>query len=67
MPVHWIIGDIHGMLRPLVRLIEAIMADGTHDAAGIAAGLQARGIVSGGHREWDAAVLSSYLAELANA
>lgn len=47
--------------------LEAIMADGTHDLAGIAAGLNARGVVAGGRREWTPETLSAYLAELADA
>lgn len=47
--------------------LEAIMADGTHDLPAIAAGLNARKIVSGGHRDWTPESLSAYLATLANA
>ena len=47
--------------------LEAIMADGTHDLAGIAAGLNARGTAAGGHDTWTPETLGAYLADLANA
>ena len=47
--------------------LEAVMADGTHDLEGIAAGLNARDIVSGGHACWTPETLAAYFAELANA
>jgi hypothetical protein len=47
--------------------LEAIMADGTYDLAGIAAGLNARGITAGGHGSWTPETLAAYLATLANA
>jgi hypothetical protein len=47
--------------------LEAIMADGTHDLAGIAAGLNARGIAAGGLSSWTPEALSTYLAALADA
>lgn len=47
--------------------LEAIMADGTHDLAGIAAGLNARHVVAGGRSEWTVETLRAYLSELANA
>ena len=47
--------------------LEAIMADGTHDLAGIAAALNARHIVAGGRTEWTPETLRAYFAELANA
>jgi hypothetical protein len=47
--------------------LESIMADGTHDLAGIAAGLNERHIVAVGRSEWTAETLRAYLAELANA
>lgn len=47
--------------------LEAIMADGTHDLAALAAALTARRVVAGGHDAWTPETLSRYLAELANA
>jgi hypothetical protein len=47
--------------------LEAIMADGTHDLAGMAAGLNARGVTAGGHSSWTPEALSAYLAALADA
>jgi hypothetical protein len=47
--------------------LEAIMADGTHDLAAIAAALNARGIASGGHTAWSPETLAAYFAALANA
>jgi hypothetical protein len=47
--------------------LEAVMADGTHDLAGIAAGLNARRVAAGGRSNWTPEILSEYLAELANA
>jgi hypothetical protein len=47
--------------------LEAIMADGTYDLAAIAAALNARGVVAGGHESWTPERLSTYFAELANA
>jgi hypothetical protein len=47
--------------------LEAIMADGTHDLAAIAAALNARGIVSGGRAAWSPETLAASFAELANA
>jgi hypothetical protein len=47
--------------------LEEIMADGTHDLAGIAAALNARHIAAGGHEHWTAESLGAYFAELANA
>jgi hypothetical protein len=47
--------------------LEAIMADGTHDLDGLAAGLNARRITAGGYSDWTPATLSSYLAALASA
>ncbi len=47
--------------------LEAVMADGTHDLAAIAAALNSRRVVSGGHGSWTPETLSTYLAELANA
>jgi hypothetical protein len=47
--------------------LEAIMADGTHDLAGLAAGLNARRVVAGGRHEWSPETLRAYLAELADA
>ena len=47
--------------------LEAIMADGTHDLAGIVAALNARRAVAGGHDAWTPETLSRYFAELANA
>ena len=47
--------------------LESIMADGTHDLAGLAAALNARRIVAGGRSEWTEETLRAYFAELANA
>ncbi len=47
--------------------LEAVMADGTHDLAGIAAGLNARHVAAGGRSDWTPETLSAYFAELANA
>jgi hypothetical protein len=47
--------------------LEEIMADGTHDLEAIVAALNARGVVSGGHKSWTAETLSAYFAKLANA
>ena len=47
--------------------LEDVMADGTHDPAGIAAALNARKISAGGTSEWTAERLTTYLAQLANA
>jgi phage FluMu gp28-like protein len=47
--------------------LEDIMADGTHDLAAIADGLNARRIVSGGRKDWSPETLAAYFAELANA
>jgi hypothetical protein len=47
-------------------VLEDIMADGTHDLPAIAAALNARHVVSGGHGSWTPEVLSAYFAELAN-
>jgi hypothetical protein len=47
--------------------LEALMADGTHDLPGIAAGLNARKIAAGGRSEWTPESLTAYFAELANA
>jgi hypothetical protein len=47
--------------------LEAIMADGTHDLAAIAAALNARGVASGGHTAWNPETLAAYFAALANA
>ncbi len=47
--------------------LEDVMADGTYDPAGIAAGLNARKITAGGITEWTADRLTAYLAQLANA
>ena len=47
--------------------LEAIMADGTHDLAGLAAALNARHAVAGGHATWTPEILGAYFAQLANA
>ena len=47
--------------------LEAIMADGTCELAAIAAALNARHIVAGGHGAWSPETLSAYFAELAKA
>lgn len=47
--------------------LEAVMSDGTHDLAGIAAALSARRTVAGGHRSWTPETLSVFLAGLAKA
>ena len=47
--------------------LEAIMGDGTHDLAGIAEGLNRRGVAAGGRTVWTPDALSVYLAELAEA
>jgi hypothetical protein len=47
--------------------LEAIMADGTHDLAAIAAALNDRRPSARGRRDWTPESLSAYLAELANA
>jgi hypothetical protein len=47
--------------------LEDVMNDGTHDLAGIAAGLTSRGIIANGHTTWTPEILSAYLAKLANA
>jgi hypothetical protein len=47
--------------------LEGVMADGTHDLAGIAAGLNARRVAAGGRSNWTPETLSAYVAELANA
>ena len=47
--------------------LEAVMADGTHDLAGIAAGLNSRHVSAGGRSDWTPETLGSYLADLANA
>lgn len=47
--------------------LEAIMADGTHELAAIAAALNERSICSGGRERWTPETLSAYFAELANA
>jgi len=47
--------------------LEAIMADGTHDLAAIAAALNARRPSARGRRNWTPESLSAYFAELANA
>ncbi len=47
--------------------LEDIMADGTHDLAGLAAGLNARRISAGGTVAWTPENLSTYLAALAGA
>lgn len=47
--------------------LEAIMADGTHDLAAIAAALNARRVSVAGHDAWTPETLSRYFAELANA
>jgi hypothetical protein len=47
--------------------LEAVMADGTHGLAEIAAGLNARHVAAGGRSNWTPETLSAYLAELANA
>ena len=46
--------------------LESIMSDGTYDLAAIAAGLNARRVVSGGHDRWTPETLSAYFAQLAN-
>jgi hypothetical protein len=51
----------------LADALEDIMADGTHDLDGLAAGLNARKISAGGTSAWTPANLSSYLAALAGA
>jgi hypothetical protein len=47
--------------------LEAVMADGTHGLAEIAAGLNARRVSAGGRSNWTPETLSAYFAELANA
>jgi hypothetical protein len=47
--------------------LEAIMADGTHDLAAIAAALNDRRVSAGGRASWTPETLSAYFAELANA
>jgi hypothetical protein len=47
--------------------LESIMGEGIHDLDGIVAGLNARGIVAGGHVAWTAESFSAYVAELAQA
>jgi hypothetical protein len=47
--------------------LEDIMADGTHDLDGLAAGLNARRVSAGGTAAWTPANLSTYLAALAGA
>jgi hypothetical protein len=47
--------------------LEAVMADGSHGLAEIAAGLNARHISAGGRSNWIPETLSAYFAELANA
>lgn len=47
--------------------LEAVMADGTHDLAGIATGLNARHVAAGDRSNWTPETLGSYLADLANA
>jgi hypothetical protein len=47
--------------------LEAVMADGTHGLAEIAAGLNARRVTAGGRSNWTAETLGTYLAALANA
>ena len=52
---------------PFADALEAIMAHGTHDLAGLAAGLNARKISAGGTTAWTPETLSAYLATLAGA
>jgi hypothetical protein len=47
--------------------LEAVMADGTHGLAEIAAGLNARHVAAGCRSNWTPETLSAYFAELANA
>jgi hypothetical protein len=47
--------------------LEAVMGDGTHGLAEIAAGLNARRVAAGGRSNWTPEALAGYLAELANA
>jgi hypothetical protein len=47
--------------------LESIMADGTYDLPSIAAALNARHVVSGGHETWTPEILSAYFAKLADA
>jgi len=47
--------------------LEAVMADGTHGLAEIAAGLNARHAAAAGRSNWTPEILGTYLAELANA
>ena len=47
--------------------LESIMADGTYDLGAIAAALNTRHVVSGGHETWTPETLSAYFAELAGA